>query len=173
VYRYVCHRCGNLADAQDITQATFVNAFRKLHQFSASRSFRGWLYAIARTRTIDLLRKRRGHEPLDAETLSDSRSPAVLMEERDNLNSLWALARKELSGDCFELLWLRYQEDLPIADIARILRRTQTGVKVALFRARQRLARHLREARSVERAPVEHARNQSLASDGHQSMATP
>ena len=40
----------------------------------------------------------------------------------------------------FQALWLRYAEDMRVAQIARVLGKTQTHVKVLLFRARRKLA---------------------------------
>ena len=162
VYRFVCQRCGNPDDAQDLAQATFVSAFRKLRQFTPGRSFRSWLFAIARNRTIDFLRARRTHESVEPGHLVDSADPATAMEGHEQADALWALARCRLRIEQFEVLWLRYQEDLSVREIARTLRRTETGVKVTLFRARQKLAVALRgqdrpagmpEARHAERAP--------------------
>ena len=57
---------------------------------------------------------------------------------------MWGLARRALPGPQFQTLWLRYAEDMSVAGIAQVLRKTQTHVKVLLFRARRVLARELR-----------------------------
>jgi DNA-directed RNA polymerase specialized sigma24 family protein len=43
----------------------------------------------------------------------------------------------------FQALWLRYAEDMDIEHIARVLGKTQTHIKVLLFRARHKLATEL------------------------------
>ena len=44
----------------------------------------------------------------------------------------------------FQALWLKYAEEMSVADIAQVLHKTQTHVKVLLFRARRVLARELK-----------------------------
>lgn len=153
VYRYVCQRCGSPEDARDITQAAFVSAFRKLRQFTSNSSFKSWLFAIARNKTIDLLRTRRNHEPMDPERPLESADPASALQAFEQADALWGLARSGLSVEQFEAIWLRYQEDLSVREIARAMRRTETGVKVLLFRARQKLASLLRAQDENNPAP--------------------
>ena len=45
------------------------------------------------------------------------------------------------------MLWLKYAEEMKVGDIAQVLGKTQTHVKVLLFRARQTLGRALKAAR--------------------------
>ena len=47
----------------------------------------------------------------------------------------------------YQALWLKYAEEMDVASIAQVLRKTQTHVKVLLFRARQALGRELSSAR--------------------------
>jgi RNA polymerase sigma factor (sigma-70 family) len=76
VYRFAHHLCGNDADAEDLTQECFHQAFRKFHQFQSGTNCRAWLFTIARNAYIDQLR-RKGREPKTAE-LDDLPDPASL-----------------------------------------------------------------------------------------------
>lgn len=59
VYRLALRTVGEAADADDVTQATFVSAWRGRDTFDPARgSLPGWLVGIARRRSIDLLRAR-------------------------------------------------------------------------------------------------------------------
>ncbi|MDA0168499.1 sigma-70 family RNA polymerase sigma factor [Solirubrobacter taibaiensis] len=59
VYRHACRFVGSGAPAEDVTQDTFVSAWRARGQFACERgSVRGWLLTIARNRAIDSLRHR-------------------------------------------------------------------------------------------------------------------
>ena len=73
---------------------------------------------------------------------SDPGAAAVAAEERDNL---WSLAAEVLSSDQRSALWLRYGEGLEPAEIARILAKRPSTVRVLLFRARERLANHMED----------------------------
>ena len=74
----------------------------------------------------------------------DDNDPSELLARREEGQSLWGLARRRLPEAQFQALWLRYAEDLSVAGVAQVLHKTQTHVKVLLFRARRVLARELK-----------------------------
>ena len=140
VFRYLAHSCRNEADARDLTQITFLTAYRSLHRFRPDNRFAPWLFTIARNKFIDHHRAARPIADLEAiPEPSDPRDPARLLEEHETSESIWAWARGLLVSEQFTALWLRYQQDMSIKEVARTLKRTQTSVKVLLFRARQAL----------------------------------
>jgi RNA polymerase sigma-70 factor (ECF subfamily) len=57
VYRLAFRLSGNRADAEDLTQETFVRVFRSLAQYSPG-TFEGWLHRITTTRFLDMVRRR-------------------------------------------------------------------------------------------------------------------
>jgi RNA polymerase sigma-70 factor (ECF subfamily) len=145
IHRFVWQRCGCGEDARDLTQVVFVTAFQKLDQFHPEHSFAAWLFAIARNKTVDWLRRRRDTEPVEDETLVDYHTPATTAAEQDDAAAIWKLARAVLSPAQFEAVWLHYQEDLSLVEVAGVTRQSVVGVKVTLFRARQKLGMRLRE----------------------------
>lgn len=148
IYRFVLQQCRTPADAQEITQDAFVSAAGHLHQFDANRSFGAWLFAIARRKCIDRQRANQRQVELAASETADcvvAEDPAELLAQQEARQDLWRQARRVLPELQFQALWLRYAEDLSVADIARVLRKTSVHVKVLLFRARTVLARELSE----------------------------
>jgi RNA polymerase sigma-70 factor, ECF subfamily len=144
VFAFAAQYLPNRQDAREVTQDAFVKAFRAIAQFDPQRGFAPWLFAIARRICIDRHRATRtlGDEPLPE--LVDYSSPdqsIVLDEERA---ALWALARKLLPSLQYDALWLRYAQEMNVAQIAQVLRKTRIHVKVLLFRARQTLSLHLK-----------------------------
>jgi RNA polymerase sigma-70 factor (ECF subfamily) len=139
-------------DARDVTQTVFVTAFQKLDQFHSGHSFTAWLFAIARNRSTDWLRRRRDAEPVGEDMLVDETSPAEAAGAADDAATLWRLAREVLSPGHFDTVWLYYQEGLNLAEVARVTRQTIVGVKVRLFRARQRLGEALKRRGWIEGA---------------------
>ena len=150
VYSFVARSCHNNSAAQEVTQNTFVRAFQAVSQFHPDRSFAGWLFTIARRKCIDYYRS----WPLTAQEakveLTEDVTPHDLLAQNEEHKNLWDAARRQLPQNQFQALWLRYVEDLDVAEIARILGKTKTGVKVMLFRARQTLGRTL----SAQSTPV-------------------
>jgi RNA polymerase sigma-70 factor, ECF subfamily len=146
VYGFVANWCGNGADAREVTQDTFVRAFQAIDRFDCRRGFAAWLFTIARRKCID--RHRAAPPAADAlmPELPDDNDPAELLARQEERRGLWELARCRLPEAQFQALWLRYVEELSVAGIAQVLRKTQTHVKVLLFRARAVLGRELKAA---------------------------
>ncbi len=143
IYAFVANSCRNPSDADEITQDTFVRAFRAIAKFDPRRSLGPWLFAIARRRCIDHFRANPIHAEEPATELLDNDDPSELLARREDGQSLWQLARSCLSQAQFQALWLRYREEMDVNDIARALGKTRTHTKVVLFRARQALGRAL------------------------------
>lgn len=145
IYNFVYQMVGNRADAEDLTQETFVKVYQNLSRYDSACSFAPWLFAIARRTVVNHYRQRVNHEPLPEEIGTDERHPALAMEQRDMQISLWNLARK-LKKSQYEALWLRYGEGFSVAEVARVMHTNSIYVKVLLHRARSRLAKALTRA---------------------------
>lgn len=139
VYHFVWHLTRQSQDAEDITQETFIKAFRSLHRFEPGRPLANWLFTIARRTALNHFRGARPWVELSEETASGGASPACRAEERDEVADLWGRARAALPARDFEVLWLRFGENLTVEETARVTGLTQTHVKVLVFRARRRL----------------------------------
>jgi RNA polymerase sigma-70 factor (ECF subfamily) len=145
IFRFVSQSAWCDADAREITQDTFVKAFRSLDQFHPDRSFSAWLFAIARRRQVDQFRsaQRRPSTPLEDTEPCPAADPAEQMANLEEGDRLWALARQCLPPAQFEVLWLKYVEDMEVSGIAQAVRKTVPHVKILLFRARRNLGKTL------------------------------
>ncbi len=141
ILRYLRHWTGNEHDAEDLTQETFLKAYRGLRQCSHAGAVGGWLFTIARRTALNFHRARRSRPSKCLELYSE-----IAEEGRSNGSEisdwLWEAARA-LPSEHFEVLWLRYAEDLSVAEIGRALRWSQINVRVRLHRARGLLRRRL------------------------------
>jgi RNA polymerase sigma-70 factor, ECF subfamily len=149
IYGFVANSCGNGADARELTQDTFVRAFQAIEQFDSQRSFAPWLFTIARRKCLDHYRAARPPADEPVPELADHDDPAELLSRQEDRHILWELARRHLPKPQFQALWLKYAEEMNVADIAQVLRKTQTHVKVMLFRARQALGREIKAAQGL------------------------
>jgi RNA polymerase sigma-70 factor (ECF subfamily) len=59
IYSFVYRHIGNSQDAEDITQDVFVKTWRNLKKFDKNRSFKTWIFTIAKNSYIDFLRKKK------------------------------------------------------------------------------------------------------------------
>lgn len=140
IHGFLFQTLGHDADAREATQDTFVRAFQAIHRFDPGRCFASWLFTIARRKGIDCFRARLPGEGEMNDEEPAGEDPSELAARQDEIKNLWRRARASLPEAQFQALWLRYAEDMDIAQIAHVLGKTPTYVKVLLFRARNTLA---------------------------------
>jgi RNA polymerase sigma-70 factor (ECF subfamily) len=140
LFNFLLRRTGSRADAEDLTQEAFIRAWEKIQRYEPKWRFSTWLFTIAARLAVSHHRKRRPTLRWIEEEDSEAAAP---FEREDDVNSgakLWRLAGKVLTPEQHTALWLRYAEDMGIDEIAVVLKKSQVGVRVMLFRARQLLA---------------------------------
>ena len=132
--------------AEEAAIETFVKLATKKPRYSGKASFKTWLFCIGRNTAADLVRKRNKHGTVGMEELggaaSDKPSPEELYIE-DDRNRRLASSMKKLKSEYYTVLWLRYFEDQKVADIAKIMHRSEGSAKVLLGRAREALKTQL------------------------------
>lgn len=131
---------GSPSEAQDLVQETFMAALRGLDRFQAGRPLRPWLVTIATRLGLNMLRSRRRSrlEELEGEVPDPSEGPAGEVERRLEMERLMA-AVSTLDAVPRAIVVLHYSEEMTCAEIGAVLEMTESAVKVALFRARERL----------------------------------
>lgn len=139
VFNFLCHLTRHRQDAEDLTQQTFIKALRHLDSFDCSRPLINWLLTIARRTALNHFRATKQFEFVPADLASPEPSPARQVEQQDRADSLWARARRVLSPREYEVMWLRFGEELSVEETARIVGLTRIHVKVIVHRARQHL----------------------------------
>jgi RNA polymerase sigma-70 factor (ECF subfamily) len=145
LYHFLRLRTHSAADAEELAHETFVRAWRNLHRYDETWRFSTWLYTIARREAVSFHRRRRTTAATGPENVAfDPRpEPIASLCAEEGRGALWGLARRVLSGEQFDALWLRYAEDLTPREIAAVSQKDASAVRVQLFRARKVLARHL------------------------------
>ena len=78
------------------------------------------------------------HVEFDQE-LVDERTPSGTMERSERHLVIWGTAKEHLPEPQFAALWLRYEEELSVKEIAATMNKTESHVKVLLHRARKKL----------------------------------
>ena len=145
VYGFSLSILGNAQDAEDVTQITFLNAYRALERGERVQNFRAWLLAIAHNVCRQRFRSaaRRPQEvelgPEVAEAFSDEDVPSA-QEIRD--------AMAKLAFNQRSVLVLREIEGLSYEEIAETMDLSLSAVETLLFRARRALREQLEAAES-------------------------
>lgn len=134
LFRYTRNR----EDAEDLTQDTFVKAYRNIHRYDSKYSFSTWLYTIARRTAYNHFRDSKPTEALEYDIAASADTPDIEASREDEKSWVWKAA-KNLKPDFREALSLKYIDDLSIEEISKIMGKSQTNVKIILFRARNQL----------------------------------
>jgi RNA polymerase sigma-70 factor (ECF subfamily) len=150
VYSYAYYRTGNHHDAEDLTEQTFLQAYRHFERALAEsngRPLRPWLIRIAHNLAANYYRdrSRRPQTQLeDAAIISDPHETADLVEEREELETVLA-GVANLADDRREALIMRFALGMDNKEIARALGRSEGATKVLIHRAIKQLEQKLDE----------------------------
>ncbi len=144
VYSYAYYRVGNHHDAEDLTEQTFLQAYRhfeRAQQESHGRPLRPWLIRIAHNLAANLYRDR-SRKP--ASPIDDAVEPVAyhtteeLVEGRDELARVLDGVQR-LPDDRREALIMRFALGMDNREIARAMGRTDGATKVLIHRAIKQL----------------------------------
>jgi RNA polymerase sigma-70 factor, ECF subfamily len=150
VYSYAYYRIGNHHDAEDITEQTFVQAYRhfeRAQRESNGRPLRPWLIRIAHNLAANYYRDR-SRKPQtnleDAAILSAPLDTERVVEEREEVKEVLEGVSK-LPDDRREALIMRFALDMDNREIARAMGRSEGATKVLIHRAIRQLEQGLNE----------------------------
>jgi RNA polymerase sigma-70 factor (ECF subfamily) len=137
----VCYRIiGNIEDAKDISQDTFIEIYMKLKTLQDTRKFSIWIYKIAVNKSLNFLREKRRILIFSIANSFVAEEKSKDITKRDTINFLLS----KLTPDYRTVLVLFYIEGKTIKEIASILDVTESAVKMRLTRAREKLKKSKR-----------------------------
>ncbi len=137
----------NSQDAMDISQESFIKAFRKIKRFDSEKSFFPWFYKLLKNLCLDHIKRRsRVREiPLDeARILNEER------EDREMKEILWR-GIEGLSFEQKEVIILRYFQQFSYQEIAEITAKPVGTVMSSLYYAKKRLKKAIEKFLSPEK----------------------
>jgi RNA polymerase sigma-70 factor (ECF subfamily) len=139
VFQFLARQLSDRHEAEDLTQRTFVRAYRAFDRFDQDRPFGPWIFTLARRELIDFFRKRKltAVELDEAHAVSED-APGDELDRRDEADQVWALS-ESLPPKQKQVLHLHYAEHFSLPEVAEIMGITHVHAKVTLFRARKRL----------------------------------
>ena len=155
IYNYVLRMVGDADRAADITQDTFIKAYRKLDSLTDPHATKSWLYRIATNTAIDDMRRRRWIAPgspddegqperADAGPGPEAQVMAGMLDERIQR------ALMQLRPNHRQCLVLSDLEDMSAQQIGEVMGLSYGAVRTLLCRARGEMRRHL-AAEGLER----------------------
>lgn len=149
VFRLALSIVGDVAEANEVTQETFIAVLRSLPYYQEQKSFKAWLYTIALNLSRSHLRKRK-----TLEKLRNALSALFQVETQKFLSPEDAVIRNQQEKVLWEQLngldekfrtvvVLRYFHELSIAEISEILSVNEGTIHSRLHSARERLRQAL------------------------------
>jgi len=148
VYSKCIFMLKNEAKAKDATQEIFTKIFLNLAKFSERSKFSTWVYSITYNFCIDTIRKQKKEKNLFSDEMENA--PDIIEEVSDQ--TLLEMEVKRLgkvldlipSGDRAVLL-MKYQDELSIKEIAAILDKTESAIKMKIKRAKHKAQKVYRD----------------------------
>jgi RNA polymerase sigma-70 factor (ECF subfamily) len=150
VYNFLFRFVSDRAVLDDLTQETFVKAWKNLKRYDNSKSFKAWIFAIAKNTAFDYLKKKKtipfsAFEDEDGNSQLDNISDEAILpdellsqaEAQDNLEELL----KKIPDHYRIILLMRYKDDLSLNEIAEVLGKSYNTIKSQHQRALEALKR--------------------------------
>lgn len=146
VYRYVQSMVHDAPEAEDLTQETFLRAYKERESLRESGALVAWLYRIATHAALDKLRQRARRAPKE----SDTDVNEIELPDRDSVSLQQSIEQGEMSACVQEYLadlpdnyrsviLLHDMEELTGSQIAGLLDLPLATVKMRLHRARRQI----------------------------------
>lgn len=150
-YRFLRSR----EDAQDVAQEVFIQVYKSLDEFRGDAQLSTWIYRIAVTKSLDLIRKQNRKRRLGSVKallsigsaegevdVTDYSTPETdLMDAEQNRVLAWVVAK--LPENQRVAITLSNYEDYSNQEIADVLQTTVSAVEGLLHRGRNKLKKHL------------------------------
>jgi RNA polymerase sigma-70 factor (ECF subfamily) len=133
IYRYVTLKIGDRIEAEDMTQQVFLKAHQSISSFKwKGTPFSAWLYRIAHNLVVDYMRKKskRPSTLYDDSLVSSDRNsnPQQMVERSMDIEQLIS-ATRHLTEAQREVISLRFTSELPTAQVARIMGKSEGAIK--------------------------------------------
>ncbi|MDO8269143.1 MAG: RNA polymerase sigma factor [Candidatus Levybacteria bacterium] len=140
IFRYCKINLKNEELAKDICQESFVKAYKKLKDFKTDGqwSIQAFLFTIARNLIIDHSRRKKEASIEDYENLQSMEDPYEDSERRENIQKIRTVLSKLEEVDR-QIVILRYFEEMPSLEVAKILGIKDGALRVRTFRVMQKV----------------------------------
>lgn len=142
VYAFLYRLCADANLAEDLTQETFLQAYKSFHKFRGDCEVFTWLAAIGKHVYFKYLKKKKLH--LDAANLElvtqsymrGDVTPEEHVQKKDVENAVRKVV-ENIPKKYRDVVTLRIYAELPFSQIAQILKISESSAKVIYFRAKK------------------------------------
>ncbi len=144
VYSLALKMMKNREEAEEVSQDTFIKAYKKLDKFKGESKFSTWLYKITYRNCLDAIKKNKEkyrNDTIDEITINKISEAENILEnlERKERAAVMNTCLLKLPEEERSILWMFYFEELSLKEIITVTDLSEANVKVKLHRARKRL----------------------------------
>ncbi|MFZ2493543.1 MAG: RNA polymerase sigma factor [Thermoanaerobaculia bacterium] len=149
VYALCCRIIGNAEDAKDISQLVFIKLWENLDKYDPQYAFDTWLYRMVTNVAIDFMRSRQSRDNAVNSNLrlvkTATEAEQTVVVQRKEVEAVFDDVSGILSPKQKTIFVMNQMEDLPSAEIARILGCRESTVRNHLFNARKAMQAQLQK----------------------------
>jgi len=144
----LCYRIiGNAEDAKDISQLVFLKLWENLEKYDAQYAFDTWLYRMVTNVAIDFMRNKQSRDNAVNSNLrlvkTSAEEEQTVSVQRKEVENVFNEIATVLSPKQKAIFVMNQMEDLPSAEIAKILGCRESTVRNHLFNARKLMQQQL------------------------------
>jgi RNA polymerase sigma-70 factor (ECF subfamily) len=134
----------NKEESEEVSQDTFIKAYKNLNKFKGESKFSTWLYRIAYHTSLDQIKKNKNNNAtfeIHEVTLNQIQSADDILQgiERKERAKIMDECLLRLPEEERSILWMFYYDALSLKEIVEVTSLSEANVKVKLHRARKRL----------------------------------
>jgi len=157
IYFFVLKYAGTPQDSEDVTQEVFLKVWRHLKRFDQKKSFRAWIFTIARNSALDFLKKKKEipfsrfedseGKNFFIETLADNSNFLAEAVEKKDIFQRFNSVIEKFSLKCRRIFSLRYDKQFTFQEIADEMGEPLSTIKSRHRRAIQKIKKTIKEGR--------------------------
>jgi RNA polymerase sigma-70 factor (ECF subfamily) len=132
----------NREEAEEISQDTFIKAYKNLSKFKGDSKFSTWLYRIAYHTSLDTIKKNKNNKTFEINdiTFNQIKATETILEgiERKERAKIMETCLHKLHEER-TIIWMFYYDELSLKEIMEVTSLSEANLKVKLHRARKKL----------------------------------
>ena len=140
----------NREEAEEISQDTFIKAFKNLKKFKGDSKFSTWLYRIAYHTSLDNIKKNKNNNStfeINEITFNQIQAVETILQgiDRKERAEIMKHCLQKLPNEERSVIWMFYYDELSLKEIIEVTGMSEANLKVKLHRARKKLLTIVKE----------------------------
>ncbi len=145
IYKFLSFRLQNPEDAKDLTSQVFLETWQGIDRYNPNRSFKAWIFSIARYTLIDFYRSHKTTASLEAVTqLPDKTDIEAEISTKTDTEKI--IAQINRLPELYQtVLTLKFLNELDYSEISQLTGKTENSLRVIVKRGLDKIRKNLDE----------------------------